>query len=190
MSSMIEDFLEGSKRVTAYVYYFIPLNEGEKPRQLPTKIIGEKPIELHHAGILQQFVYQQDDRADVKDELKDIFAKVMETSNGIVKIHDRSQRIALMHQEGQLEAQRDLAGGVRIESLSGIPVPQILIPKPHEEAVAGMEDISRTFKTLIPFPRLRGFLQYWQENVSGPLHHVQYVAGNLTSGYQNHHAIN
>ncbi|MFA5592807.1 MAG: hypothetical protein WC989_05805 [Micavibrio sp.] len=190
MSSLIEEFLEGSKRITARVYYFIPLPEGEESRQLPSPLIGEQPARIYHAGILQEFIYQQDDRADIDDGLKDVFARVMQISNGIVKIHNRMERMAVMQEEVQLEAQKKLAGGVAIDTASSVIVPQVFIPKPDEETNAGMDEINQTFKALVPFPRLRGFLQYWQDNINGPLHHMQFVTGSLAGGYGNHHAIN
>lgn len=191
MSSLVKEFLEGAQRVTARLYYYIPLEVGQEPLKLQSKIIGEEPAHLHHSGILQQFVYQQDDRADLDEELKEIFARIMQTSNGLLKIHDRRERITIMHEEAQMAAQKKLADGTTIESTASVQVPQIFIPTKQEQANPGMAEINKTFKTMVPYPRLRSFLQYWQDNIDGPLHHVQYAIGSVAdSGYQRQHAIN
>ena len=191
MSSLVKEFLDGAQRITARLYYYIPLEVGQDPLKLQSKIIGEEPVKLHHSGILQQFVYQQDDQADLDDGLKEIFARIMQTSNGLIKIHDRRERITLMHEEAQLAAQKKLADGATIESNASVQVPQILIPTKQEQANPGMAEINMAFKTMVPYPRLRSFLQYWQDNIDGPLHHVQYAIGSLAdSNYQRHHAVN
>lgn len=191
MRSLVKEFLAGTQRVTVNVHYFIPLEEGREPLKLQSKIIGEKPTELHHSGILQQFLYQEDDCADLDEGLKEIFASIMQTSGGILKIHDRRERVVLMQKEAQLAAQRKLADGSTIESTAGVQVPQIFIPTKQEQSNPGMAEINKAFTTLVPYPRLRAFLQDWQDNKKGPLHHVQYAVSSLTdSNYCHHHAIN
>jgi uncharacterized protein Usg len=191
MRSLVKEFLAGTQRVTVNVYYFRPLEAGQEPLKLQSKIIGEEPTKLHHTGILQQFVYQEDDRADLDEGLKEIFAEIMQTSGGILKIHDRRERVTLMQKEAQLAAQRKLADGSTIESTAGVQVPQILIPTKQEQSNPGMAEINKAFTTLVPYPRLRSFLQDWQDNKDGPLHHVQYAISSLSdSNYSNHYAIN
>ena len=192
MSSLIKEFLNGTQRVTAHLYYFMPLEIGQEPLKLESKLLGKEPKKLHHRGILQEFLFQADDRADLDDELKDVFARIMQTSNGLIKIHDRRERITLMQEEAQLAAQKKLADGKSTESNSpAVQVPQIFIPTKEELGNAGMVDINKAFKTMVPYPRLRSFLQFWQETIDGPLHHVQYALGSLAdSSYQRQHALN
>lgn len=178
MSSLVEEFLKGTQRVTMRVYYYRPLDIGQAPLEIKPEIIGAKPVIVPHSTILQTFDHQMDDRTDLEDKrLAKVFEQLVIANNGIVRIQDRSQRLSVM--------QDDIEGS-RLANI--VPV---LIPRPSEQANPGMKETVDTFKTMIPFPRVRKFLQNWQENLDGPLHHVQLAVGSMAhGGYQRHMAVN
>lgn len=166
MSGLMEEFLKGSKVVVAQILYFRPLEEGRAPLKINHGLIGEKPTEIQHTNLLQTYFLQTDDTPDIKDErLTAVFESLVLARNGIVRIQDRKQRLAAMN-----FGQEDVAKGV---------VTPILIPKSSELSNPGMQEIVETFKTMIPFPKVRKFLQFWQENLDGPLHEVHFATGDI-----------
>lgn len=62
----------------------------------------------------------------------------------------------------------------------GTEVMPLLIPSVPETLNAGMADTVQTFKAMVPFPGLRSFLQFWQEEIDGPLHEVHIASSGFT----------
>lgn len=139
MPSLMEEFLNGAQRVTAEVLYFIPLREGDAPRRISTGLLKDGTREVAHTNLLQTFVNQFDDKPDIQDtRLYRVFQELVADRGGVVRIQDRRERLSLMTKEAA--------------------VAPIFIPRPEEELNAGMKEIVDTFKTMIPFPRVRKFL--------------------------------
>lgn len=163
MSTLIEQFLNGAQRVTTEVCYFIPLPDGAAPRQISTGDIKCPTLEVPHTNVLQTFVHQFDDKSDIRDErLFRVFQELVANRGGIVPIQDRRERFAMMAQSSAPGSSQTMA--------------PVFIPRPSEVFNAGMKDVVDTFKTMIPFPRVREFLQYWQENIAGPIREVRLAA--------------
>lgn len=187
--SLSEAFL-GADRVTASIFYYQPLQVGQAPLKIKSPLLGQPEKTQTHSVLLQEFVYQQDDRADLDPSLKSIFNNIMIRNNGIVKIYDRRLDLGETSEQEQMALQTDLADGVKIPSAIGIPVSQIIIPRLSETLTKGEDETNVAFRTLIPFPSLRRFLQMWQEKIEAPLHHVRYGACSAAeSSYTNECSI-
>lgn len=155
MSFLADRFFMEAHRVTAQILYFMPLKEGQAPLQIESRLIGQRPQQIHHTNVLQTFAHQFDDVSDLEDPaLVKVFRDVVVAKGGLINIHDRKSRLSIM-------AEGD-----------GPTLP-VIIPRPSEELNPGLKDEVKTFKTLIPFPQVREFLQFWQENIEGPIHQVQ-----------------
>ncbi len=179
MSMLADSFLLGAQRVTLQTHYFKPRQVGQGPLKIQPSLLGQKTEEINHTGILHTFVLQEDDTSDLQDErLRDIFDRLVLSNGGIIKIHDRRKRFAIMTEEAHLLEQTPLLPEGMPQPKS-LVVPQILIPTPEEEGAPGMAETMKAFKTFVPFPRVRHFLQFWQEQIEGPLHHVQFAAAKL-----------
>ncbi len=181
MSGLIDEFLRGSSRITTRIFYYVPLNEGQEPLKVRPTLIGEKPVELNHAGVIQEYIYQVDDKSDLHADFADVFNSIMNASHGNVKILDRAQRITLMGAAEQLATQQKTAQGQKLESDKVLPVPQIIIPRKTEEYSGGMRELTQAFHTLVPFPKVRSFLQFWQDKLDGPLNHIQFSHGSIAN---------
>ncbi len=173
MGSMVLDFLKGAERVTTHVLYKKPLNVGQEPLVTQPVLLGEARQTLTHS-ILTTFTHQFDDHTDLEDErLASVFKEVVLENDGVIRIQDRKQRIAIVNE----------AAG---ESLSRLNTMPIVIPLASEKGNAGMKEAETVFRTLVPFPRVRKFLEYWQENLDGPIVEVKIAAGSIArANWQN-----
>lgn len=171
-------------RVVVDLHYYMPLPEGSKPLKVASNLIGEEPRTVNHRGILQTFLFQDDDVSDLAPEQFGAFYDQIARSNGIVRIADPRERLALFAEEAQ--ALTGKTSGTRVEAtLDRIAAaPSIIIPK----AAAGSESSVElnNFHTLVPFPKVREFLKFWERELDGPLHHIQYEATTLVNyrGYR------
>lgn len=176
--SLTQAFLNGAQRVFIEITYFKPRDIGQDDLEIRPVLLGQKPQRIHHSGILQTFVTQKDDVPDLEDKrLQRVFEEMVLMRNGIINIHDRRIRIAEMTQ-----------GAVDFD---GKQVAPIIIPTSKEMENPGMIDVTATFKTMVPFPRVRAFLQFWQDQIEGPMHQVRLACGSIAnSGFQQKHYIN
>ena len=173
MGSLVLDFLKGAERITAHVFYRKPLEIGQEPLVVPSPLLGQAPKVLSHS-IITTFTHQFDDKTDMKDvRLAKVFEELVLQNNGIVRIQDRTKRISVMNEE---------AG----KSLSRLNTAPVLIPLPSEKNNAGMQEAEKTFRTLVPFPRVREFLEYWQEHLDGPMIEVQMAIGSMVKSEWRH----
>lgn len=173
MDSLALEFLKGAERVTAHVFYRKPLEAGQEPLVVRSPLLGQAPKVLDHS-IITTFTHQFDDTTDMKDvRLAKVFEDLVMKNNGIVRIQDRTKRISVMNEEvGQ--------------SLSRLNTVPLIIPLPSEKNNAGMKEAETTFRTLVPFPRVRKFLEYWQEHLEGPMVEVQMTIGSITKSEWRH----
>ena len=177
--SLSQEFT-ASSRVCAHIYYMRPLQIGQNPLSIASDMIGQKPAVQNHSVLLQSFIYQNDDEMDLSADLKKIFERTMRLNQGIVKIYDRQSRLGVMSEVEQLRLQRKLADGTELDAatIKAVEVSQVIVPSVGEEIASGEQSPSTArFKTLIPYPRLRRFLQKWQQEFEAPLHHIQFAAG-------------
>lgn len=175
--SLVEAFLSGAQRVTVEVTYYIPREAGQGPLAISPTLLGRPAREISHSGILQTFVIQKDDRSDLEDKkLRSVFEELVLSRGGIINVHDRRLRMVMMTD-----------GNVDFNQAAVMP---IIIPKPEEVKNAGMQEAVNVFKTMVPFPAVRRFLQYWQDNIDGPMHQVRLACGSIaTSSLQQKHMI-
>lgn len=185
----LSNTFEATSRVSAHIYYMRPLQVGQNPLEIKSALIGKEPAVQHHSVLLQSFIYQNDDQMDLSPELKNIFQRTMRLNQGIVKIYDRKSRLGVLGEIEQLRLQRKLADGTEldVETVKAVEVSQVIVPSLGEEIAGGDQAASAArFKTLIPYPRLRRFLQKWQDEFEAPLHHVQFAAGHSARASYNH----
>jgi uncharacterized protein Usg len=188
--SLTEAFL-AADRVTASIFYYQPLQVGQAPLKIKSPLLGQPVKMQNHSALLQEFIYQKDDRADLDPSLQGIFKEVMIRNSGIIKIYDRRLDLGETSEQEQMALQTDLADGVKIPSAVGVPVTQIIIPRMSETLTKAEDEINVAFRTLIPFPSVRRFLQMWQEKIEAPLHHVRFAACSAAqSSYGNQWSVN
>ena len=146
--SLVDQFLSGAQRVTIEVTYFRPRQVGQESLSIKPNLLGQAPKSINHSGILQTFVAQKDDKSDLEDaRLKKVFEELVLMRGGVVHVHDRRLRMGMM---------------TNFETAAIMP---IIIPKPNEVQNSGMAEAVQVFKTMVPFPAVRKFLQYWQDEI-------------------------
>lgn len=173
MQSLSDVFIGQTQRVTAHILYFIPLEEGRGPLKIAPTLLGEASREVPHRNVLQTYTEQFDDAPDFADErLVRVFQNLVMAQNGVVRIQNPVDRLAIMTEA------------------SGSKIKPIVIPRPNEMANAHLRDEIAAFKTLIPFPAVRKFLQYWQENLDGPLYEVRLITSAIYNNNWRNAAMN
>lgn len=183
--SLGHHFQSSVERVSLQVVYYLPLDPGQAPIRLRPELLGGEERVLEHKGILNSFAHQFDDHSDQEDpRLQEAYQKIMSASQGIVRIHDRRERISsLLEEAAKINPDNTMPYQDALQI-----APKIIVPKPEELTSTGMGEENTVFKTLIPYPRVRAFLQFWQNEIEGPMHHIRIAAGRAaTSTYNNTH---
>lgn len=177
------NFNMSADRVSVQVAYFLPLDPGQPPLRLRPELLGGEERVLPHKGVMQIFAHQFDDHSDLEDvRLQRAYEATMIASRGIVRIHDRKERLStLLEEAAKINPDNRVTYQDALEK-----APKIIVPKPAELASPGMKEENTIFKTLVPYPRVRKFLQYWQDEIEGPMHHIRLAAGRTATHSYRH----
>lgn len=150
--------------VTAVIEYFIPRREQNAPPLVvaPT-LIGQAPTVLSHAGLLQQFTWQQFDLDETQTP----------------RIQTLREHFHTMLPQDEAGRDRILDGIFRRAAKGGGVFGNALVAAVDRAGNVQMPSSNLTqeeaFRAMVPFPGLRKFLQYWAENIEGPIHSVRFA---------------
>lgn len=165
--------LEGAALVTANIFYFKPRAEGAGPLEIRPELIGEDPKKIMHTGLIEEFIWQEYDINDLDQKKWERFRELKREFRQAITLPDARERLEIMFNQTAGQDLKDaklaaslLSGKSNLEDLPFVPDVTKMAP----------ED---TLAVMIPYPKLREFLRFWQDKIDGPLHSVRYTAQNL-----------
>lgn len=156
-------------RVNMNITYFIPSEEACKAWERGESF-RPPAVQVQHTGLLQEFHHQIDDS---RDQDLEALEKLRSSSNGfnsLVQDMTAETRLRLYFSDPAADpSHRDVSLGLRnpwqdVER-------RIILPDDPELAL----------KAIIPYQKVREFINFWDKNIVGPLHSLAYKGVPLLS---------
>jgi uncharacterized protein Usg len=169
MSDLLSQF-NGAVLVSAQIFYFKPRGLDQGPLEIPAEFIGQKAHKINHSGIVQEFFWQSYDHNDLDAAAWAKFKKQQIEFKHSLSMPDGDERLRDMFaQANAVDANEETKAMMAI--LQGrTPEDMPFVPDRSELSA------DETLRAMVPYTKLRGFLEFWQRELDGPLHSVVYSA--------------
>lgn len=171
-----------SHKVTLMVWYYPRLKEGMEDLIIRSGLIGVDDQRTPFSPIMREYVHQERDTPDLPDELREDPVGINQIAGSILMVHDRTRKSIVVDSAAMAAVKASSITGRNHSADIMVPLPQILIPTIEESKNPGMSRVTDAFNKLVPFPKVRSFLQYWQREIGVPINHIEFASAPVHRG--------
>ena len=160
------DAFNGAALVTLDIHFFRPPRNPGEILEIAAEFIGQDPKKVDHSGILQSFVWQLKDKSDIEPRSLRSYINARTAFIASTQGMNAQERLNYILSYAANEADKQSLE-LLVKGCGNSFMPQSYIIEISSEEL---------FKTICPYPKVRDFIRFWDENIEGPLQNVRFSA--------------